>query len=230
MNIITISDTHGLHDKIPVEQIENKDGSIDMIIHAGDISGRGTLEQVEKFLEWYDSLNFKYKIFIPGNHDFWFERMSTFAVNEMLKEKYPTLIYLHDTNIEIEGLKIHGSGVTPWFHDWAFNRIGSDIIRHWDMIPLDTDILITHGGPKHIGSLNITLRTREDVGCPYLYEKLSELKNLKLFVQGHIHEGRGSYTFAEGQLFINASLLNLQYELVNKPFIIDSENWKIIDF
>jgi predicted phosphodiesterase len=229
MKILLISDTHNKHNEIPLEQIENKDGSIDMIIHAGDVSSRGTLKEIEDFLSWYDSLNFKYKIFIPGNHDFWFERTTAFVVNEMLQEKYPTVTYLHDTNIEIEGIKIHGSGVTPWFYDWAFNRLGTDIIPHWDKIPLDTDVLITHGGPKHIGSLNITTRSREDVGCPYLYEKLSELKQLKLFVQGHIHEGRGTYTFAEGQLFINASLLNLQYELVNKPFIVDTETWKVID-
>ena len=228
MKIILISDTHNQHSHILPDWLDNKDGSIDMIIHAGDISGRGGLREVEDFLSWYNALNYKYKIFIPGNHDFWFEKVSTFAVNEMLKEKYPTIIYLHDTNVEIEGLKFHGSGVTPWFYDWAFNRIGTDICRHWDMIPNDTDVLIVHGGPMRVGSLNITTRTREDVGCPYLYEKLSELKQLKLFVQGHIHEGRGSYTFAEGQLFINASLLNLQYELVNKPFIVDSETWEII--
>lgn len=228
MKILTISDTHNQHTHIPSDWLDNKDGSIDMIIHAGDVSGRGSLREVEDFLAWYDSLNYKYKIFIPGNHDFWFEKVSTFTVNEMLQEKYPSIIYLHDTNIEIEGIKIHGSGVTPWFYDWAFNRVGTDICRHWDMIPLDTDVLIVHGGPKHIGSLNITARDRNDVGCPYLYEKLSELKQLKLFVQGHIHEGRGTYTFADKQLFVNASLLNLQYELVNKPFVIDTEKWGVI--
>lgn len=230
MKIKLISDTHNQHHKIPIEDIENKDGSIDMIIHAGDVSGRGSFKEVESFLEWYETLNYKYKILIPGNHDFWFEKTTASVINETLQEKFPSITYLQDSNIVIEGLKIHGSGITPWFYDWAFNRIGTDICKHWDMIPNDTDILVVHGGPKNIGSLNITTRTREDVGCPYLYEKLSDLKQLKLFVQGHIHEGRGSYTFADGQLFINASLLNLQYELVNKPFIVDTENWKIIDF
>lgn len=230
MKIKLISDTHNQHHKIPIDDIENKDGSIDMIIHAGDVSGRGNFKEVESFLEWYETLNYKYKILIPGNHDFWFEKTTASVINETLQEKFPSITYLQDSNIVIEGLKIHGSGITPWFYDWAFNRIGTDICKHWDMIPNDTDILVVHGGPKNIGSLNITTRTREDVGCPYLYEKLSDLKQLKLFVQGHIHEGRGSYTFADGQLFINASLLNLQYELVNKPFIVDTENWKIIDF
>jgi predicted phosphohydrolase len=225
MKITCISDTHNQHTHIPPDWLEGGD----VLVHAGDISGRGSLREVEEFLAWFNELPYTHKIMIAGNHDFWFEKMSTFAVNEMLQEKYPNIVYLNDTGIEIDGIKFWGSPVQPWFYDWAFNRIGTDICRHWDMIPLDTDVLIVHGGPKHIGSLNITTRSREDVGCPYLYEKLSELKNLKLFVQGHIHEGRGSYTFAEGQLFINASLLNLGYELVNKPFIVDSETWEIID-
>lgn len=224
MTITCISDTHSIHHQIPLNWLEGGD----VLIHAGDVSGRGSLKEVESFFEWFNEQPYTHKIMIAGNHDFWFEKVSTFAVNEMLQEKYPNIVYLNDTGIEIDGIKFWGSPVQPWFYDWAFNRIGNDICKHWDMIPNDTDVLIVHGGPKHIGSLNMTTRTREDVGCPYLYEKLSELKQLKLFVQGHIHEGRGSYTFAEGQLFINASLLNLQYELVNKPFIVDSETWEII--
>lgn len=224
MKITCISDTHNQHTHIPPDWLEGGD----VLVHAGDISGRGSLREIEDFLAWFNELPYKHKIMIAGNHDFWFEKVSTFAVNEMLAEKYPNIVYLNDSGVEIDGVKFWGSPVQPWFYDWAFNRMGTDICRHWDMIPLDTDVLIVHGGPKHIGSLNITARDRNDVGCPYLYEKLSELKQLKLFVQGHIHEGRGTYTFADKQLFVNASLLNLQYELVNKPFVIDTEKWEVI--
>ena len=224
MKITCISDTHNQHSHIPPDWLEGGD----VLVHAGDVSGRGSLKEVEAFMEWFNELPYTHKIFIAGNHDFWFEKVSTFAVNEMLAEKYPNITYLNDSGVEIDGVKFWGSPVTPWFYDWAFNRVGTDICQHWDMIPLDTDVLIVHGGPKHIGSLNITTRDRSDVGCPYLYEKLSELKQLKLFVQGHIHEGRGTYTFADKQLFVNASLLNLQYELVNKPFVIDTEKWEVI--
>lgn len=224
MKITCISDTHNQHTHIPPDWLEGGD----VLVHAGDISGRGSLREVEEFLAWFNELPYTHKIFIAGNHDFWFERTTGFVVNEMLQEKYPNIVYLNDSGVEIDGVKFWGSPVQPWFYDWAFNRMGTDICRHWDMIPLDTDVLIVHGGPKHIGSLNVTTRSREDVGCPYLYEKLSELKQLKLFVQGHIHEGRGTYTFADKQLFVNASLLNLQYELVNKPFVIDTEKWEVI--
>jgi predicted phosphohydrolase len=224
VKITCISDTHNQHLHIPPDWLEGGD----VLVHAGDVSGRGSLKEIEEFLAWFNELPYTHKIMIAGNHDFWFERTTAFVVNEMLQEKYPNIVYLNDTGIEIDGIKFWGSPVQPWFYDWAFNRMGTDICRHWDMIPLDTDVLIVHGGPKHIGSLNVTTRSREDVGCPYLYEKLSELKQLKLFVQGHIHEGRGTYTFADKQLFVNASLLNLQYELVNKPFVIDTEKWDVI--
>ena len=218
MKIILISDTHNQHLQILPDWLDNKDGSIDMIIHAGDVSGKGTLKEIEDFLGWYDSLNYKYKIFIPGNHDFWFEKISTFAVNEMLQEKYPSIIYLHDTNVEIEGLKFHGSGVTPWFYDWAFNRMGTDICKHWDMIPLDTNVLIVHGPIK--GFLDMTARGMS-VGCPYLLEKTAEMTNLKLFVCGHIHEAYGKFEFPDGGVFVNASTLNLQYYVQNKPIVVE---------
>jgi Icc-related predicted phosphoesterase len=67
----------------------------------------------------------------------------------------------------------------------------------------------------------VTSRNKEDVGCPYLYEKLSELKNLKLFVQGHIHEAYGRMDFPDGGIFVNASVLNLRYEMVNLPIQVE---------
>ena len=66
---LLISDTHNKHLKIPKEYIENADNSIDTIIHAGDMSGRGYLNEIEPFLDWYNNLNFTNKILIAGNHD-----------------------------------------------------------------------------------------------------------------------------------------------------------------
>jgi predicted phosphodiesterase len=228
MKILVLSDTHNKHQQIPSECIENADNSIDMIMHAGDVSSRGTMAEVEAFLEWYDGLPYAHKILIAGNHDFYLEEAKKEEIDTLLA-KYPSITYLNDSGVEIDGLKIWGSPVQPWFYNWAFNRKGADICRHWDLIPLDTDILMCHGGPKNAGSLNITAREREDVGCPYLCEKISELKQLKLFVQGHIHEGRGNYSSADGKLFINASVLNLSYQMANKPYVVDTENWEIID-
>ena len=57
MKIIAISDTHGKHRNVDLPQG-------DMLIHAGDVSSRGLEDEVLDFLDWYESLDFKYKIFI----------------------------------------------------------------------------------------------------------------------------------------------------------------------
>jgi len=214
VKITCISDTHNQHLHIPPDWLEGGD----VLVHAGDISGRGSLKEVEEFLAWFNELPYTHKIMIAGNHDFWFEKMSTFAVNEMLAEKYPNITYLNDSGVEIDGVKFWGSPVQPWFYDWAFNRMGTDICRHWDMIPLDTDVLITHGPMK--GILDMTLRG-VSTGCPYLLEKSAEMTNLKLFVCGHIHEAYGKFEFPDGGVFVNASTLNFNYQVQNKPIVVE---------
>lgn len=229
MNILVISDTHNKHKEIPNDYINNYDGTIDMIIHAGDVSGRGYKNEIIPFLKWYNDLPFTNKILIAGNHDFYFETANPDEIKEMMVD-YPNIIYLNDSGIEINGVKIWGSPVQPWFYNWAFNRIDNEICKHWDMIPLDTNVLIVHGGPKNIGALNKVI-SGQDVGCPYLSEKLNQLKDLSLFCQGHIHEGYGIHQLDNGTTFVNASLLNHRYEMVNKPYLLtlDEITKKIIN-
>lgn len=212
MKIVCISDTHNQHHNKGLILPEG-----DCIIHAGDVSGRGYRDEIVNFLEWFSKLPYEYKIFIAGNHDFYFEDKSVGEVNELLS-KYPEIIYLNDSGVTIEGVKIYGSPVQPWFYNWAFNRRGTDICKHWDLIPLDTQVLITHG-PVH-GYLDLTLGG-DITGCPFLLEKIKELKDLKLEIHGHIHEAYGHYEFADNTFFINASVLDTNYVMKNKPYLID---------
>jgi Icc-related predicted phosphoesterase len=127
------------------------------------------------------------------------------------------LIYLNDSQIVIEGIKIWGSPIQPWFYDWAFNRQrGADIKKHWDLIHADTDILITHG-PAH-GILDLTMDYR-NVGCEELIKKIEEIKP-KYHICGHIHEAHGVLK-NEATTFINASQLNVHYRPVFKPIVFD---------
>lgn len=63
MKILHISDTHGRHASMKGMP------EADVIIHSGDISENGTEEEVISFLEWLESLDYKYKVFVAGNHD-----------------------------------------------------------------------------------------------------------------------------------------------------------------
>ena len=217
MKILCISDTHNKHKQIQTRFIEHADNAIDTIVHSGDVSGRGYKGEIVDFLKWYNDLNFKNKILIAGNHDFFFEQGKPEDIAAMLAE-HPNITYLNDSGVEIDGVKFWGSPVQPWFYNWAFNRKGTDICKHWDMIPNDTHVLLTHGPVK--GYLDMTERG-EPVGCPYLLEKISQMSNLKLHVCGHIHEAYGRMDFPDGGIFVNASVLNLRYEMAHYPIQVE---------
>jgi Icc-related predicted phosphoesterase len=213
-------------------EIENiPDG--DVLIHSGDVSVKGTQGEIETFLDWYNNLPHKHKIFISGNHDFFFDTNWS-AITEIgsirhkpdikseeyvksVLEKYPTVTYLKDSGVEIDGIKFWGSPITPWFHDWAFNRPrGEDIQKHWDMIPKDTNVLITHGPVYKILD---KIYNGDDVGCKNLQETLQSITELKLHTCGHIHEAYGTVDINNVK-HINAAICNFKNTL-NAPIIFD---------
>jgi len=203
LKFVSIADTHGKHNSLAIPQG-------DVLIHAGDISMKGDKEEVVDFLNWFERQDFEHKILIAGNHDFYFERESDEHIQQLLPEN---IVYLKDSFTTINGLKIWGSPITPWFFNWAFNRHrGEPIKRHWDLIPTDTDILITHGPIFRTLDRN---SQGEHVGCKDLFSKVQELK-LKVHICGHIHEAYGMVD-KFGRKYINASVLNANYELTNKP-------------
>jgi len=209
IKIIVLSDTHGQH---RAKSLTLPDG--DIIIHAGDVSSKGELNSVVDFLDWFSELPYKYKIFIAGNHDFLFEKESDKNIKNLIPKN---VIYLNDSGTVIEGINIWGSPVQPFFYNWAFNRKrGKEIKKHWDLIPENTDILITHGPAFSI----LDKTTRNDfAGCKDLLVKIKEIKP-KYHIFGHIHEAYGE---AEefGVKFINASLMTERYKLKNKAIVID---------
>jgi predicted phosphodiesterase len=63
--LVFISDTHTKHYEIDGQLREIHNSHLDAIlIHAGDISYRGRVHEVEDFIEWYAALPFKHKIMI----------------------------------------------------------------------------------------------------------------------------------------------------------------------
>lgn len=202
MRFVALSDTHGKHN------FDLPPG--DVLLHAGDVSSRGLKSEIQRFLDWFSSLDYTYKIFIAGNHDFFFEEAPKEEIEAMIPDN---LIYLNDSGVEIEGIKIWGSPIQPWFHDWAFNRKrGPEIQKHWDLIPSDSDIVITHGPAFGIHD---RLVSGMPVGCEDLLPTLQRIAP-KVHLCGHIHEAYGERQVGE-TLFLNASILNVRYEIANVP-------------
>lgn len=211
MKIAAFSDTHGWHKGLLVPDA-------DLAVFAGDFMTSGYKHsEVKSFGKWFSNLPHKFKILVAGNHD----RMMEFDRNYCLSKFSSEVIYLEDSYMLIDGLKIWGSPWTPWFYDWAFNaRRGEQIKQHWDLIPADTDVLITHGPPYGIGDyLGEQWKVPDrHVGCETLSEALLNLKP-KVHIFGHIHAGYGVY----GNRF-NVSICNEGYRPVNPVTVIEWPN------
>ena len=206
MRFVSISDTHGKHN------FELPEG--DVLLHAGDVSSRGLKTEIQRFLDWFAGLDYTYKIFIAGNHDFFFEEASADDIQAMIP---PEIIYLNDSGVEIAGIHIWGSPIQPWFYDWAFNRQrGPAIQKHWDLIPANSDIIITHGPVFGIHDRTVS---GLPVGCEDLLPVIQRIKP-KVHLCGHIHEAYGSRQVGE-TLYLNASILDVRYTIANPPIVFD---------
>lgn len=180
-----ISDTHSYHGLLEAPS------NIDIVIHSGDCSNyrdpyRNEFE-VWDFIHWFSSLPIENKIYVAGNHDTSIER-GLIKRQDFQKEG---IIYLENSSVEIGGLKIYGSPITPLFGDWAFMRNRAKIHKVWDSIEDDTDILVTHGPPKSI--LDSAFRQNNIVelaGCSNLFKRIHNLPNLKAHLFGHIHNSK----------------------------------------
>ncbi|MEM1122625.1 MAG: metallophosphatase domain-containing protein [Bacteroidota bacterium] len=207
MKFVAISDTHGMHQQVLLPKG-------DVLLHSGDVSNIGRLNGVVDFLQWFSKQDFEYKVFIAGNHDFYFERASEQDVLELIPDN---VIYLNDSGVTINGINIWGSPMSPRFGNWAFNRDrGEDIDQHWQLIPENTDILLTHGPPH--GILDLTY-SNLNVGCEMLLERLRTVQP-KYSIFGHIHEAAGQMR-KNNIHYINASVVNLRYQVVHLPTIFE---------
>lgn len=220
-----ISDTHGKHREITV-------GECDVLIHAGDCTNDIGQASLRDFLTWFEEQPATHKILIAGNHDGAFEKWPDLA-RLMVKERAPSVIYLEDSGCELYGLKFWGSPVTPTFFNWYFNRErGEEIKRHWDMIPKDTDVLITHGppfsildkAPRFSNFKSRIVSGYEQTGCRDLMEKVEEIKP-SVHCFGHIHYSHGHHGIIHesGNVtdFFNASVVDEEYTTAHPPFYHD---------
>ena len=209
MRIVCISDTHLRHKRFPIEVPE-----ADILIHAGDACLEGTIHEVRSFFDWWGTLKAKHKIFVPGNHDWLFQKAPDLARSCVP----PGTILLQDSMTEMEGLKIFGSPWQPEFQNWAFNLPrGPALKEKWSAIPDGIDILVTHGPP--MGILDWSNFGNEHVGCGDLREELHRIKP-GLHIFGHIHGNYGS-SEREGTLFVNAAICDEAYIPTHAPIVVE---------
>lgn len=171
------------------------------------------MNEVERFHSELIALPHQHKIVIAGNHDWPFEREAVAA-----QAALAGVTYLQDQSVTVSGWKVYGSPWQPAFMNWAFNlpRSSPELAEKWALIPADTDILVTHGPPH--GILD-RVKYGANVGCELLRDRVAAIKPA-LHCFGHIHEAFGQERHHD-TLFVNAAMVNLQYQPFNKPVVVD---------
>lgn len=222
MRIWLISDTHNKHGFLQVPS------GVDMMICAGDVgltkNPAINANEVLNFIEWIKSVDIPHKVWIGGNHD------TSLAAGLVIPATNDGYHYLNHEMKEVSGVKIFGSPYTPEFGvGWAFNVKRSKMKNYWDEIPLDADIVVTHGPPYGIADFAEDHRNYEGtmsgkrVGCVALRKRL-ELVAPRLHVFGHIHEDGGKTVQLDnpyGTKFVNAAVLTLEYKPIHNGIIFE---------
>lgn len=223
--IAIVSDTHGRFGQLKLPEA-------DILIHAGDFTGGGTIVEISKFSAELRSIRHLYDkiIILPGNHDRLFE--SNFSLAKGLVED--VAVVLLDSGLTYRGIEFYGTPYVPIFNGWAFEREGQFRYEKFLRIPETVDVLITHTPPRRILDFVHYNGAVDNVGCPALYDVIATIKP-ELCVFGHIHEGYG-YTNVDNITYINASICDHLYRPTRKPFLIDfyrsSQEYtvKLVDF
>ena len=66
VRFVFVSDTHTYHKSLKLPKG-------DVLIHTGDFTMLGRLEEIKSFADWLGTLDFKHKIVISGNHEVTFD-------------------------------------------------------------------------------------------------------------------------------------------------------------
>lgn len=205
IRVVCISDTHT---HIPEDVPPG-----DILIHAGDMTDVGSVEETQKQVDWLASLPHKEIMVISGNHDTFLDPRTRPSLSEDQRRgniDWKRVHYLQhrrlSLTIEVEAqdtnsrtplladsssrrrIRIYGAPQIPAcgpmsVHAFQYPR-GQDA---WsETIPEDTDILVTHTPPKY----HLDLSLPDGLGCEHL---LAEVRRIKptLHVFGHVHWGAG---------------------------------------
>ena len=228
--VVLMSDTHGKHRRVPLPPG-------DVLIHAGDMTLRGEpgtytdLANYFTHLQIKDHHPFRQIILIAGNHDVTLQpsfyaqqkyaKERPLEYDEAVKHLKTSCTYLEDQSCTLHpthGVHVYGSPWSPEFGTWAFTKPAHRMKNIWQVIPTDTDILITHGPPYKRGD---EINRGIDVGCPHLLAEVQDRIQPRLHVFGHIHEGRGFVGFDGQTVFVNACNVDTRYRIVEPCIVMD---------
>jgi len=209
-----ISDTHGKHAELTPPK------NIDAVLHAGDAAHPRdpVFNEMEfrKAMDWYSSLDIPIKLFSPGNHDTAFE---SYFVE---REEYKDITFLVNETFTLFGKKLYASPYTPLFGNWVYMLNQEKIRYNWNAVPVDTQILVTHGPPFGVRDL----ASGRHKGCPELKDVVDNyLPELEYHIFGHFHswgpDKNAGVTAIKGVTYVNASVVDIKGTRINNGIILE---------
>ncbi len=205
MVLVLFGDTHQLHREVEVP-------AGDILICVGDFTMFSkSMAAIRDFSDWLGELPHRHKIVVPGNHEFFLE------ANPDRRSLLANARVLIDEGLEIDGLKIYGSPMTPLYGAAFGMSSPRDRERHWAKVPDDIHVLLTHGPP--LGILDLAAGQAERIGDPELLRRVGELSALRLHAFGHVHGAHGM-TEREGVTYANVALMGHLGDLVHAPTVL----------
>jgi Icc-related predicted phosphoesterase len=133
-------------------------------------------------------------------------------------------MYIHDTVVEIEGLKFFGSNFTPEFNNWAFNLTERQSKIFWENAP-EADVVVCHGPPYgYCDSVTPEYPHERPLGCKYFLEHIKRTQPL-LVIDGHIHGSHSQRKIMKHEdgtetLVVNVSVMDESYTVVAPATVI----------
>ena len=242
MKFLATSDIHGYLPNITEE--------FDLLMICGDIcpATDHSIYYQEKwikmiFTQWINSLPYKTAwskvILVPGNHDFWFERMTKVQeleieelCNNRLKIlKHDEYEFEYPVSDGLDSLIIFGTPYCSIFGHWAFMVNDETLEKKFSQIENYVDILLSHDSPNIYGLGDVTEGPFKRVGSgnPILARHIERIKPLILHT-GHFHSGNKNFEERDGIWMANVSYINENY-IPSNPVLsynFDEETKKVI--
>ena len=211
IRVVHISDTHHHHRNVHLPEGE-------VLVHTGDLVGnygdRDILKHLSDFVEWLVRISPRFKLIavIAGNHDTLLDeerypREAAKAKRAFLSQVPSNVVYLENSGVEYQGLKIWGSPTVCCREETlgkrylsnAFERRRAERQQIWAKIPEGLDILMTHVPPHRI-------LCASDCGCELLLSRLQHMSSPpKFHCFGHDHDYFGVKATAT-TTFLNGAL------------------------
>lgn len=226
MKVIAISDLHGILPEIiePAEIMVIAGDIVPLSIQFNKLESKIWFEEV--FAEWIKELPVDRVYMVAGNHDAYFEGISSLQLEDFISSCNFKLVYLRNESIihtcdDGNQVTIFGTPYCHIFGKWPFMREELYMVDKFKDIPDKCDIIISHDPPFNVSDADKILQSTKwsstnHLGNIPLSNRLNEI-DYKIVFCGHIHSGDHNLV----NKVVNVSICDENYNETYKPFYID---------